>query len=589
MSYYYEQSRYGGPTILVPAYLRTLDEKDLCELANSVNAEQRRRAREHLKKETDRLRAEMEERRKVQRLKQQTCPTYPLHNLARNWPNATLADVDRELEAGADINASDCDRRTPLWIAAEYGRKEIIAALLERGADVNKDVTKRQSPLHVAVDRGDTEVVRLLINAGADVTAGKPIVLACKNGWDDMVHELMRGGASDPGDGLDHAVKAGDINLVKLLCDSDASAAKYADLLHAVQERYHDVVEALLSRGADAYEKCERDVTAMMYALDQYHDQRWDKDALHVPDLRMAKLLVAHGCDVNRLQGGDATYGDETHSTGSSLVAWAANIDCSRPCPTAIVDLLCGELGADPNLRHNQKPSLPSEDDPHYRRSPLDVACENANFALVERLVDRYGARVHTQQSSCWHKVSRYREEESVCIDLITPVRWLFYESTTAYHRGEMENVPARMVIFRFLVFRGAQVSHCDALEYQKYQVAGHMDDMEDISVSQVQALQPIIDFGAELLAVAQQQETVRRAAVTRGVLLLRSRRAGPPILGACEDEMARRGVALLARMSLRGSFGQGFSRRALDFAFGGEAARALERLHREAHLAAHA
>ena len=590
---YYNHDQFGRPTIFVPQYLKTLDEKDLSELAWSVITEQRRRARERVKKETDRLRAEHEARRKAKRLQQQqqqqTSSCESLHKIM--WGNWPASRIESDLAAGADINATDDDRRTALWRAAEYSRNDVIAELLARGADVNKDVTKRQSPLHKAVSVGNTEGVRLLIDAGADVAAGKPapLVVACKNGWDDVVRELIRGGAKDSGDALDQAVKADDVDLVKQLCDSGASSAKHADLLHAVREQYYDVCEALLSRGADAYEKCERDVTAMMYALDRYCDgPRPPRDALQLPDRRLAKLLVAHGCDVNRLQGGDLDYGDETHSTGSSLVAWAANIDCSRE-QTAIVDLLCGELGADPNLRHNQKPSYPAEDDPHYRMcSPLDVACEKGHFALVERLVDRYDARVHTPRSGCWHEVSCTfrRKEWRVCIDLNTPVRWLFYENMTAHYQGGLTDVPERMLIFRFLVSRGAQVSHRDALEYQKDQVAYHMNDLEEISVSQVRKLQPIIDFGAEILAVAQQQEAARRAAATRAVLLLRS--AGrATIVEDGEDERARCGVSLIARVSVRGAFGQGFARRALDFAFGGAAARALERRHREAYEAA--
>ena len=61
---YYNRDQFGRPTIFVPQYLKTLDQKDLSELAQSVNAEQRRRARERVKKETDRLRAESEARRR---------------------------------------------------------------------------------------------------------------------------------------------------------------------------------------------------------------------------------------------------------------------------------------------------------------------------------------------------------------------------------------------------------------------------------------------------------------------------------------------------------------------------------------------
>ena len=109
--WYYNRDQFGRPTIFVPQYLKTLDEKDLSELAWSVITDQRRRARERVKNETDRLRAEHEARRKAKRLQQQqqqqTSSCESLHKIM--WGNWPASRVESDLAAGADINATDVD------------------------------------------------------------------------------------------------------------------------------------------------------------------------------------------------------------------------------------------------------------------------------------------------------------------------------------------------------------------------------------------------------------------------------------------------------------------------------------------------
>ena len=183
-----------------------------------------------------------------------------------------------------------------------------------------------------------------------------------------------------------------------LLCDSGGSPLREIEgeqpLNIAVKEGYEDICEVLLSKGADVYGHSyeDEDATHMMWALEpgigrplKNHDWR--------PQKSIAKLLVARGCDVNKLQGPGSKYRDESHAWGSRLVVWAAGRDsCLKR--TTYVDLLC-ELGADPNLRSNMEPE--SERDYHDRMvSALDVACAYGHFDLVVKLVHTHGARVHT-------------------------------------------------------------------------------------------------------------------------------------------------------------------------------------------------
>ena len=193
------------------------------------------------------------------------------------------------------------------------------------------------------------------------------------------------------------------------------------------------------------------------------------------------------------------------------------------------------------------------------------------------------------------------------------PVQWLFYWDD----RGGAESSPEeRLLIFRFLVARGARVSFDDVLEFQMEEVAKRMEDIESSPVQEVRKrVKPIIELAAAQVEVARQQERARRAAVAREVLLFQSGRAsfaedseddsdGDASDDSDDDEARLRcGISLVARVSLKGAFGQGFARRVLDHAFdNGESPRArtvpwadhevgspcaLERRHREAYEAA--
>ena len=77
--------------------------------------------------------------------------------------------VKQHLAAGVDVNAGN---RTPLFIAAANGHKQIVELLLDKGSDVNTK-GRMGTPLHAAVSfKGHhKEITELLIAAGADVNA----------------------------------------------------------------------------------------------------------------------------------------------------------------------------------------------------------------------------------------------------------------------------------------------------------------------------------------------------------------------------------------------------------------------------------
>ena len=85
------------------------------------------------------------------------------------------------IDKGGDINASTRvasiieDGRTPLYNAAESGRKEIVELLIEKGANINGSNTGLfglgMRPLFSAASKGHLAIVELLIKNGANVNA----------------------------------------------------------------------------------------------------------------------------------------------------------------------------------------------------------------------------------------------------------------------------------------------------------------------------------------------------------------------------------------------------------------------------------
>ena len=72
---------------------------------------------------------------------------------------------------GADLNALDWRKKTPLFYAIERGEIETITFLLASGSAVNIRGEDMHTPLQEAASLGQVEIVKALIAFGADVTA----------------------------------------------------------------------------------------------------------------------------------------------------------------------------------------------------------------------------------------------------------------------------------------------------------------------------------------------------------------------------------------------------------------------------------
>ena len=83
-----------------------------------------------------------------------------------------LAEVNRLLSVGYQLNEFDDLGKTPLHYAAERGHLEVLQLLLASGADVNANDERviGNTPLREVVGNCSFEVAKILIDAGADPT-----------------------------------------------------------------------------------------------------------------------------------------------------------------------------------------------------------------------------------------------------------------------------------------------------------------------------------------------------------------------------------------------------------------------------------
>jgi len=124
--------------------------------------------------------------------------------LKRNSEFGKLCVVRTLLEAKADANFSDMERRKPtsLHVSAESGHSEVVHALLAAKADANI-ADEGVTPLHRSSKKtGKTSVVQALLAAKADVNfvsddGRTPLLQCCFDGRIDVA-EILLGASGDP-------------------------------------------------------------------------------------------------------------------------------------------------------------------------------------------------------------------------------------------------------------------------------------------------------------------------------------------------------------------------------------------------------
>lgn len=134
-------------------------------------------------------------------------------NFDRETPLFYAADaeaVDLLFDSGADPGWLDDNKRNACFNPASVNRVDALQALIDRGVDFDLPDSNSQSPLYIAASHGCEEAVQLLVKAGAklDRAADKngftPLLEAAYFGRVDTVKILVEAGAD-----LNHLDKAG--------------------------------------------------------------------------------------------------------------------------------------------------------------------------------------------------------------------------------------------------------------------------------------------------------------------------------------------------------------------------------------------
>ena len=206
-----------------------------------------------------------------------------------HWSDTDTADL--LLRAGADANAANDFRMTPLSQACTNGNASLVRLLLKSGANPNTRIATGETPLMTCAKTGSVDAVRILLEYGVEVNAKEP-------------------------------------------------AQNQTALMWAAVEHHAGVVKALIDGHADLQTHTKEGFTALHFAARE-------------GDRECVTLFLAAGMDVNtRTQvdtprGGDRAKGGGGRTAGT--IGYTPLLVATVRAQVALALFLL-EQGADPNI-----------------------------------------------------------------------------------------------------------------------------------------------------------------------------------------------------------------------------------------------
>ncbi|WP_265023276.1 ankyrin repeat domain-containing protein [Wolbachia endosymbiont (group A) of Epistrophe grossularia] len=290
--------------------------------------------------------------------------------------------------------------KSSLHLAARLGNLEAVKDLLGKGANVNAQNDTRETPLHVAAKKGHKDVVEALLNVnGINVNAqdkydSTPLHRAAKEVHKDVVEALL-----DKGANVDAEDENGDTPLDLATTQDIRTLLQNTDeLLKAAGRGDIDTVNDLINQGASVNATDQDGKTPLHCAAKNSHEEVVEsllgKDGIDVnladknKDTPLHSVLKKGNIDINvlnallRKEGIDVNLADKNKDTPLHSVLKKDNIDIN------VLNALLGAEGIDVNI-----------EDKYEKKTPLHLAAQDNNQEIVEDLI-RAGADVNKKDKN---------------------------------------------------------------------------------------------------------------------------------------------------------------------------------------------
>ena len=337
--------------------------------------------------------------------------SFPLHAAVRDGVLASVSHFIDEHEEDI-VNQANAWGETPLHLASNgaTGHVTIAATLIAAGANVNATNFSRNTPLHFAAEDGHASIVSLLIAATASldlknsVEGRTPLYLSARNGHVFVVSMLIAAKASlDAQDKygdtpLHQAANYGRVSIADMLIAAGADVNVkdrngLTPLYWAVFSNEVSIASALIAAGADVHagqtaeflwtplllaaSKGRASIADMLIAEGATLDVR-DRDnntPLHL------SAVGGHSAFVSLLLAKTASVGVKNDDGDTPLHLAAANGRAA-----AVAALLAG--GADVNLKNDDGDT------------PLHLAADGGHAVVVTALIAAEGADVNLKNNN---------------------------------------------------------------------------------------------------------------------------------------------------------------------------------------------
>ncbi len=334
-----------------------------------------------------------------------------MSNLIDQASKGNLKAVRNLIDAGANVDAQDEQKRTALMLSSKKGYLEIVKALVGAGAALNLQGNERSyggnTALMYACRNAHLGVVKTLVEAGANLNLqGKErareeytaLIYATYNGYQEIAKTLIDAGANVNAKGKSYKVTAliissekGYLRIVKALVDAGADVnlqnthGKTA-LIHASRHGHLEIVKSLIQAGANlnlqgqAENTSEKGWTALIHAS-------------RVGHLEIVKSLVDAGADLHLIteRGWTALMhaSDQDHKEVVKILQAAEPGKAHRSDPSHMSDLIGqtsrGNLKA---VRDLIDAGVNVDEKDKHGRTALFHASREGHLEIVKTLID---------------------------------------------------------------------------------------------------------------------------------------------------------------------------------------------------------